>query len=148
MKSQELQNRLIHKAFALTRKYGILPRAYFIYGSPGESWDTIQQTVDLINQIKPLSVIFYILDIFPGTALYSELKQKRNITDEIWLKHIEDIMYFETDSRMTSYLILAFGQKLRSSFYENLSRFMETIELIDKKEFYELHADFLSRMGL
>jgi len=146
--NKNITTRQILKAFALTRKYGILPRAYFIYGSPGESWDTIQQTVDLINQIKPLSVIFYILDIFPGTALYSELKQKRNITDEIWLKHIEDIMYFETDSRMTSDLILAFGQKLRSSFYENLSRFVETIELIDKKEFYELHADFLSRMGM
>ena len=146
--NKNITTRQIHKAFALTRKYGIVPRAYFIYGSPGESWDTIQQTVDLIKQIKPLSVIFYILDIFPGTALYSELKQKRKITDEIWLKHFEDIMYFETDSRMTSDLILAFGQKLRSSFYENLSRFVETIELIDNKEFYELHADFLSRMGM
>jgi radical SAM superfamily enzyme YgiQ (UPF0313 family) len=138
----------IQKAFDLTRKYGILPRAYFIYGSPGENWGTIQQTIDLINEIKPLGAIFYILDIFPGTSLYSELKQKQNIADDIWLKRIEDIMYFETDPQMSSDLILAFGQKLRNSFYENLPRFVQSVELVDKKEFYALHADFLSRIGL
>jgi radical SAM superfamily enzyme YgiQ (UPF0313 family) len=59
----------IRSAFASTQKYGIMARAYFIYGAPQESWQTIQKTIDLINVLKPLSVIFYILDIFPGTAL-------------------------------------------------------------------------------
>jgi len=47
----------------------MMARAYFIYGCPQESWQTIQQTIDLIDTIKPLSAIFYILDVFPGTAL-------------------------------------------------------------------------------
>jgi radical SAM superfamily enzyme YgiQ (UPF0313 family) len=51
----------IKRAFALTTKYGILSRAYFIYGSPGENYETIQETIDLIHEIKPLSTIFYIL---------------------------------------------------------------------------------------
>jgi anaerobic magnesium-protoporphyrin IX monomethyl ester cyclase len=45
----------IKKAFHLTTKYGILSRAYFIYGCPGESRGTIQATIDMILEIKPLT---------------------------------------------------------------------------------------------
>ena len=115
----------IKKAFALTTKYGIMARAYFIYGCPGESWDTIKETIDLIHEIKPLSIIFYILDIFPGTALYSDFKERCKITDDIWLKRIEDVIYFQSDPDLTQDMILAFGQKLRMDYYENLSGFWQ-----------------------
>jgi tetratricopeptide (TPR) repeat protein len=104
--------------------------------------------MDLINEIKPLSAIFYILDIFPGTGLYADFLERQNITDDIWLKRIEDMMYCESDPMLPPGLILAFGKKLRTFFYENLPQFVEAIELIDKKEFYGMHADFLSRIGM
>jgi len=138
----------IRNAFALTTKQGIMARAYFIYGSPGENWDTVQETIDMIHEIKPLSIIFYILDIFPGTALYSDFKRKFKATDDIWLKQVEDIMYFETDPSLSQELILAFGEKLRTTFYENLPGFIDAIELINKKELNEMHSDFLSRLGM
>ena len=47
----------IKKAFALTTKYGILARAYFIYGSPGESWETVQETIDLTMLIGAAVII-------------------------------------------------------------------------------------------
>lgn len=72
----------IKKAFALTTKYGILARVYFIYGSPLETWETIH----LIHEIKPLSVVFYMLDLFPGTALYEDFKEKTASTDDMWLE--------------------------------------------------------------
>ena len=126
----------IQSAFGLTQKYGIMARAYFIYGAPEESWQTIQETIDLINTIKPLSTIFYILDIFPGTTLYEDFKKRLNATDDIWLNPIEDIMYFETDPDLTREIILAFGQKLRSSFFENLPAYVEAIHLIDSADLY------------
>jgi len=138
----------IKNAFALTTKYGILARAYFIYGCPGESWDTIQETIDLIHEIKPLSIIFYILDIFPGTALYADFVEQSGLTDDIWLKQIEDIMYFETDPDLSQELVLAFGKKLRSEYYKGLPGFVDSIDLLDESEFAELHADFLSRLGM
>ncbi|PQP35408.1 B12-binding domain-containing radical SAM protein [Desulfobacteraceae bacterium SEEP-SAG9] len=154
--SEEIRNQLnkniktdqIKKAFALTTRYGILARAYFIYGCAGENWSTIKETINLIDAIKPLSAIFYILDIFPGTALYSDFLKNQNSTDDIWLKQIEDMMYCESDPKLPPELILSFGKKLRTSYYENLPRFAEAIELIDKKEFYEMHSDFLSRIGM
>ncbi len=138
----------IKRAFALTMRYGILSRAYFIYGSPGETWETIQETIDLMEAIKPLSAIFYILDVFPGTKLYSELKKRLGITEEVWLKEIEGIMYFETDPTMNDELILAFGKKLRTAFYERVHSYADSIELLDQKDLYPWHADFCSRLGL
>jgi len=138
----------IKRAFALTTRYGILSRAYFIYGAPGETWETIQETIDLMDEIKPLSAIFYILDVFPGTKLYSDLKKRHGITEDIWLKKMEGIMYFETDSTMNDDLILAFGKKLRTAFYERVHSYAEAIELVDRKDLYPWHADFCSRLGM
>ena len=138
----------IKRAFALTTRYGILSRAYFIYGAPGETWKTVQETMDLMEDVKPLSAIFYILDVFPGTELYSELKKRLGITEDVWLKRIEGIMYFETDSTMNDELILAFGKKLRTAFYERVHSYADSIELVDRKDLYPWHADFCSRLGM
>ncbi|HIJ58729.1 MAG TPA: B12-binding domain-containing radical SAM protein [Deltaproteobacteria bacterium] len=138
----------IKNAFALTTRYGILARAYFIYGCPGETWDTIQETIDLIHDIKPLSIIFYILDIFPGTALYADFLENSGLTDDVWIDQIEDIMYFETDPDLSQESVLAFGKKLRSEFYKELPGFVDSIDLLDEREFDEMHSDFLSRLGM
>jgi anaerobic magnesium-protoporphyrin IX monomethyl ester cyclase len=145
---KNISSEKIHAAFILTQKYGIMARAYFIYGAPRESRQTIQETIDLINTIKPLGAIFYILDIFPGTALYEDFKQRLNATDDIWLNRIEDIMYFETDPALTREKILGFGQKLRSSFFENLPGFVEAIQLIDDEDLYPQHSRFFSRLAM
>jgi len=132
----------------LTQSYGIMARAYFIYGCPQESRQTIDETIALIEDIKPLSVIFYILDIFPGTRLYEDFKHRLGVTDDIWLNRAEDIMYFETDPELTRKMILDFGQKLRSAFYEKLPGFVQAFKLIDKKDLYSLHASFCSRLAM
>ncbi|MCP4683492.1 MAG: radical SAM protein [Desulfobacterales bacterium] len=146
--NKNIQSNQIKKAFALTAKYGILPRAYFIYACPGESWATIQETIDLIREIKPLATIFYILDIFPGTSLCSDYMKTFTATDDIWLERIEDIMYHETDPHLTQELILAFGERLRSEFYKSLPEFVDSLELVDKEDLYEMHSDFCSRLGM
>ena len=113
--NKNISTNQIKKAFLVTLKYGILARAYFIYGCPEESQKSIEETIELIHEIKPLSTIFYILDIFPGTPLYENYKKKFNVTDDIWLKRVEDIMYFETDEKLSEKLILDFGKKDRKS---------------------------------
>ncbi len=146
--NKNIKTQDIKRAFSLTIRYGILARAYFIYGCPGENWETIQETIDLIHIIKPMSIIFYILDLFPGTALYSEFKKKFRVSDQIWLQRIEDIMYFETDPHLSREMILAFGKRLRETYYGNLHHYVDSIELIHKRELYPLHSDFCSRLGM
>ena len=146
--NKKIDDDSIKRAFSLTRAYGILPRAYFIYGAPGENWRTIQASIDLIHEIRPLGVVFYILDIYPGTALYEDFLARTGSSDDIWLRRIEDIMYHETDPRLSADQVLAFGRKLRTDYYRNLHRFASDIELVDKKDLYPAHADFLTRLGM
>lgn len=146
--NKNIQEDDILRAFRLTTRYGILSRAYFIYGAPGEDWDTIQETLGLMDAIKPLSAIFYVLDLFPGTALYSEFKARGAFSDDIWLKRVEDILYFETDPRLSAEMVLAFGKRLRETFHERLPGYVDAIDLVDREDLHPLHADFLSRLGM
>jgi len=138
----------IRRAFKLTARHGIMTRAYFIYGCPGESWETIDKNIALIRAIKPLSAIFYILDIFPGTKLYRDFLGRTGETDDIWLDRIEDILYFETDPDLSREQVLEFGKKLRTSFFTDLPGFVENLELKDDPRLAPYHADFCSRLGM
>ena len=146
--NKKISNDDIEKAFAMTLKYGILPRAYFIYGCPGETRRTIQETIKLIKKIKPLVIHFFVLSLFPGTRLYEDYKKKMKLTDDIWLNKIEDIKYFETDPKLSREDVLLFGKTLRTRYYELIPEIVDAIELVDNKEFYHFHADFCSRLGM
>lgn len=145
---KHISNRRIQRAFAMTQRHGIMARAYFIYGCPQESDHTIQETIDLMNAIKPLSTIFYILDIFPGTQLHEDMLHRMNATEDLWLDRIEDLMYFETDPDLTREKILEWGRRLRASFQNHLPEYVEALELVDEPELYPFHADFYSRLAL
>jgi anaerobic magnesium-protoporphyrin IX monomethyl ester cyclase len=121
--NKRVSDRQIREAFAQTQRYGIMARAYFIYGCPGETRETIQATVDLMQAIQPLGCVFYILDLFPGTALYEDFKRRSHATDDIWLERVEDILYFETDPELSGERILEYGRVLRESFYRSLPGF-------------------------
>jgi radical SAM superfamily enzyme YgiQ (UPF0313 family) len=138
----------IRAAFAQTQRYGIMARAYFIYGSPGETDQTIQESIDLMLDIQPLAAVFYVLDLFPGTALYEAFKRRRRLTDDIWLERVEDIMYFETDPDLSAERVLDFGRRLRDAFYRNLPSFVKALNPIERSDFARLHADFFSRLAL
>ena len=138
----------IETAFAATIQYGIMARAYFIYGCPEETWETIQETLDLIQRIKPLGTIFYILTLFPGTTLYEQYKKDSGVSDDIWLERIEDILYFQTDPHLTRGQVMAFGQRLRETYYRALPQFADAVQVVEQKEFFPLHGDFFSRLAM
>ncbi len=138
----------IIKTFQMTSSYGILSRAYFIYGSPSEDMETIKETCDLITKIKPLSAIFYMLVIFPGTEFYNQLVEKGLVSDDIWKEKIEDIPWFKFDQNLCFEDVKKFGEKLRTAFFENLDKFALDINLVHNDELYVEHAKFLSRLGM
>jgi tetratricopeptide (TPR) repeat protein len=145
---KHISNEEICRAFDLTVRFGIMARAYFIYGAPQETEATIAESLDLIRRIRPLSAIFYILDLFPGTELYEEYKRRTGVTDDIWLDRVEDILYYETDKTLNKERVLEFGRRLREGYFAMLPDFAAAIELEDDSALFPLHADFLSRLAL
>ena len=126
----------------------MMARAYFIYGAPQESEASIDESLDLLRRIRPLSAIFYILDLFPGTELYEQYKRRTGADDGIWLDRVEDILYYETDETLGKERVLEFGRRLREGYFAMLPDFAAEIELEDDPALFPLHADFLSRLAL
>lgn len=61
------------KAFDLCHKHKIDTHAHCIIGSPGETQETIDQTLKFILEIEPTIITFGITTPYPGTALFDEV---------------------------------------------------------------------------
>jgi anaerobic magnesium-protoporphyrin IX monomethyl ester cyclase len=137
----------IQRAFALTVSYGILARAYIIYGCPGENPETVNDTIRILRDIRPLVTIFYVLSVFPGTFLYDLFKTQTGATDDIWLYYKEDLFLFEIDKRLSAETVSQFGKSLKKAIEISIPDFIHSLQLVDDKELYPLHAGFLSRLA-
>ena len=146
--NKRISEKQIVQAFARTVRHGIMARAYFIYGSPGETEATIQASLDLIDKVKPLSAVFYMLSLFPGTALYRDFLENTGETDDIWLQRTEDIPWFETDPDLSQSAVMAFGRRLRETFYERLPDYATAHTLTEDPDFAAGNADFYSRLAM
>ena len=146
--NKPLKREDILRAFDITRRYGILPRLYLIYGSPEEDDSTIKESIDLMHTIKPLALITYILDLFPGTRLWDEIRKINGISDDIWLNKIEGIMYFQMDPSISKEDVLSWGERLRKEFYRNLPDYVRSVRFSEGEDLNPEYADFLSRLGM
>lgn len=78
--NQEILNRVqkgyrieeIKKAFAITRKAGIRTLGYFMAGLPGETYSTLNETVQLSFALDPDFVSWSITALYPGSELYRQ----------------------------------------------------------------------------
>ena len=146
--NKKFKEEQIRRAFSLTVSYGILARAYIIYGCPGESPETVADTIRLLKEIRPLVTLFHVLALFPGTYLYDLFKSQTGATDDIWLQREEDLAFFEIDANQSRESVARIGQELKQELQKSIPEFIENLELVDDEELYSCHACFLSRLAL
>jgi len=72
------------------RKAGILLHADFIFGLPGETRETIKQTIKFIKKIKPEILQISIATPFPGTELYEWLKKNNYLLTDDPNEYLDD----------------------------------------------------------
>ena len=63
----------IEQAIRLAHDAGLITQGFFIFGLPGETEETIQQTIDFARHSKLDKAQFLLLDVMPGSALWNEL---------------------------------------------------------------------------
>jgi len=77
--------RQVAAAFDLTHKAGIEPCCFLMVGNPGETPQTISETVTLMHAIRPATMpTIGITTILPGTELYDLSKRQGLIDDAYW----------------------------------------------------------------
>jgi anaerobic magnesium-protoporphyrin IX monomethyl ester cyclase len=62
----------IRQGIAAAKLAGLIVRAYLIVGFPGETWETVQESVDLMLECAPDEFSVYPLIPYPGTPLYEQ----------------------------------------------------------------------------
>ena len=58
----------IEKAVRLAHKVGLVTQGFFIFGLPGETKDTIRNTINFAKRIPLDKAQFLTLDVIPGSA--------------------------------------------------------------------------------
>ncbi|OQA93214.1 MAG: Threonylcarbamoyladenosine tRNA methylthiotransferase MtaB [Microgenomates group bacterium ADurb.Bin219] len=65
---------VIRKAVKLAHQAGLITQGFFIFGLPGETKETVRETIDFAKSLPLDKAQFLMLDIIPGSALWEELK--------------------------------------------------------------------------
>jgi len=66
----------MERAYSLTKKVGIKPYPNFMIGSPGESIESVNETINFIKRLKMQDVSLSITTPFPGSKLFDDVKEK------------------------------------------------------------------------
>ncbi|HDX9588226.1 TPA: cobalamin-dependent protein [Bacillus pseudomycoides] len=77
----------------LTMDLDISARVSLMVGNPGETDETIAETIKLIQSVEPDLWSVNITKIYPGTDLYKKVKQQGLFSDELWL-NTEEVPYY------------------------------------------------------
>ncbi len=74
----------IRRAFGLCHKVGIKTSAFVMLGSPGENQETLQQTLKLLEEIKPHYIAPSRTTPLPGTLLWDRARQDGTLNVEAY----------------------------------------------------------------
>lgn len=69
----------IKKAVVLAHDSGLLTQGFFIFGLPGETKETVQETINFAKSMPLDKAQFLLLDIIPGSVLWKELHYDKKV---------------------------------------------------------------------
>jgi radical SAM superfamily enzyme YgiQ (UPF0313 family) len=114
----------IDSAFALCRRIGIVTTCNVMVGTPQESPQTIQDTIDMIKRVRPNLIRISITTPTPGSDLYLKMAKENRITvsnlsdfDRWLLNPIKLDDFSEDDIRSST-------QKILKQFYRVFFRML------------------------
>ncbi len=76
----------VRRATRRARSFGFLVRWYVILGSPGESFETLDQTLSLIREERPHQVVFTPFSTYPGTPEYELRVERGELNAEVFFE--------------------------------------------------------------
>ena len=73
-----------HRALSLVRKVGMNLGIYLITGIPGERWEDVETTANLIRLTRPHDVQVSPLALYPGTRLFDQYRREGRISPDFY----------------------------------------------------------------
>jgi radical SAM superfamily enzyme YgiQ (UPF0313 family) len=84
-------------AVRIMREEGLPSIASYIIGHPGDTHETIRETIDFAFQLNADQSKFMILSPYPGTKVY-DMARQRGLVDPFSFKQMEDTNYYDSVS--------------------------------------------------
>jgi radical SAM superfamily enzyme YgiQ (UPF0313 family) len=84
----------IKSAFEKAKAARIQTKAFVMVGNPGETQNTVKETLRLLEMIKPDMVTVFKTMVLPNSELYYNMLNAGKITDSIWLDEKVDFPYY------------------------------------------------------
>ena len=65
----------MEQAFFLAKKCNMSTKAYVAFGMPGETMESVEQTIGFLKRTKPDQIMLSLTTAYPGTDLYEDAKR-------------------------------------------------------------------------
>ncbi len=129
---KRLERQKIQAAFRNMRDAGIKSFAFFIFGYPGETLTTINQTIDYAVELDPDFANFYPAVPYPGTALYDKVVADGLLASEDWAR-MEYSFYLMRGNGLDENVVMDAIRRAKRRFFFRPSylrrRFGDTVKL-------------------
>lgn len=118
------------KAINIARKTGIKTLCYFVFGLPGESADTIKETIGFIKNTAMDFVYIYSATPFPGTEFYDQAQHNGWLISKNWDRYLHGLSDVVSYPSLTNTQIQDAVTKAYRSFYLRPRVFCEILASI------------------
>lgn len=113
---KRLEEQKVQIAFKNLRAIGIKSFAFFIYGYPGETLASMEQTTDYAIDLDPDFANFYPAVPYPGTDLYEKAKRDGMLVSDDWSR-MEYSYYLLRSGDVTEATVMQAIQRARRKFF-------------------------------
>jgi anaerobic magnesium-protoporphyrin IX monomethyl ester cyclase len=113
---KKLERQKIVAAVNNMRDAGIRSFAFFIFGYPGESLATINQTIEYAIELNPDFANFYPAVPYPGTALYDKVVKDGLLVEEDWAR-MEYSYYLLKGNGLDEYVVMDAINRAKRRFF-------------------------------
>jgi anaerobic magnesium-protoporphyrin IX monomethyl ester cyclase len=112
MAGKKIRVEKIRETISLTKKVGLTTTGHVIIGLPGETKETVMETINFVNSLPLDFAQFYTASPWPGTELYRYTKSKGLLKTENFRDYTQQKGVIETDTfsanDVTKYTKLAY----------------------------------------
>jgi radical SAM superfamily enzyme YgiQ (UPF0313 family) len=126
----------VRNAFRITSEVGIKTDAYFMIGTPGETIDDIEETINFAKNLRPDAVNFSLTIPMPKTELFELAKKEGNIIASSWDEYDYTGKPIFISNKFDSVTVRKLFRKAKISFYLNIAFMLR--QLISIRNFRDL----------
>lgn len=137
----ELVKKKIRDAFKLCKQHGISTKASFMFGSPGETKETINETKDMIFEIMPDYVWIFSLTPIVGTELWS-MHKDQNLLQDNWNLYDQNLYNKYINTEITYDYVRKKIRNTYLNYYLNPKYFFNQVKRGSFKPYQAMFSEF------